>query len=1003
MKIRCWIFFLPLSLLLAQPSRLAAKDEAAFQLKDYLKQEWRNELVEFPLSKDQLALAKGNKALVDPEGNGIPYQLIEGNDKNPARIAFIANLGPFEKRSYKFDPQKAANNENGIKIEETPDSIRLTNGLTGVSLRKHVSGRQGPIEGILLKSGKWIGGSQLSEGLTPSGWRAAVVTRGPVFAEVECVGKFAAGEEWKMKFRLQAGEPVMLVDETSSLAEEKKWMFSFKRNFEPGAVFYRSGPKRRTVVREEIGSIPQNEPVFTWAPWTHWWENRNGKWFSVFNDRDSDLVMLGARDADVWVDPANLRPKWATLKVLNRDNDLLVELPLQKNERRWMIGALDKEESMALLKEEHKGKAPLPQKYVIKYEFPLNRIKDYVLEWEGEDRRPNMLLTTAAIQRVKEEFPAALPKDESHKLDLDGRMRYALSGADPQYLQGHLNMAVTGLQNLVNQFFQQESHYSFGSMPHRQYPFQDLPNHLDAYLSVSSDVPKERIEQVRAQAAFLGYTLARKDYWSPERGFRANPNMTSVVSMHQVGMGLLISSHPLSRQWVETGLAELKRQLVEWSDVNGGWLEAPHYAMFSYELILSSFLMARNAGFDEYVLHPQMKKVIEWFAKISTPPNVRFYGLRHMPPIGNTLRNETFGQFGLVASLWKEKDPEFASQMQWMFRQQGSSTREASGGLNGFRKLLIDPGIPEKAPAYTSELFPETGVILRNKYPSDRETSLHLIAGKHFEHYDFDSGSITIWGKGRIVADDFGYESREPVSDHSMLESILNGPLMHVKEFFTSEAFDALRGECGGWTRQITFVKDEDPLAPNYFLICDTLADVPTQRATWRLWLASQNVDLIPKGALVHGADDVDTDIQFLLPGNVELTTESKTRHATELNPSGRGIPGASFTQTGVIASARKGRVFSALIYPRLKSENPPVITSLADGRGVKVESAAGTDYVFLSNDAFEFKEGDVSFSGTVGSIQMRGNRKVLCLGAAGSISLKDRTLKSDKAAVEKL
>ena len=40
--------------------------------------------------------------------------------------------------------------------------------------------------------------------------------------------------------------------------------------------------------------------------------------------------------------------------------------------------------------------------------------------------------------------------------------------------------------------------------------------------------------------------------------------------------------------------------------------------------------------------------------------------------IGNTYMREPTGEFGLIANIWKRKDPEFAANMQWMHQQQGS-------------------------------------------------------------------------------------------------------------------------------------------------------------------------------------------------------------------------------------------------------------------------------------------------------------------------------------------
>ena len=90
------------------------------------------------------------------------------------------------------------------------------------------------------------------------------------------------------------------------------------------------------------------------------------------------------------------------------------------------------------------------------------------------------------------------------------------------------------------------------------------------------------------------------------------------------------------------------------------------------------------------------------------------------------------------------------------------------------------------------------------------------------------------------------------------------------------------------------------------------------------------------------------------------------------------------------------------MLYPRLKTEKPPTVTAIADGRGVKVESGAGTDYVFLSAEPFAFKQGDIAFEGTAGSIQLRGGRARLSLGAAGSISSGSQKLKSDKSASDR-
>jgi hypothetical protein len=419
--------------------------------------------------------------------------------------------------------------------------------------------------------------------------------------------------------------------------------------------------------------------------------------------------------------------------------------------------------------------------------------------------------------------------------------------------------------------------------------------------------------------------------------------------------------------------------------------------------LLACFLMARNAGFGDHLLDPQMRKVGEWFAKSSTPPDSRLCGHRHFAPLGNTYISEPTGEFAVLAGLWKERDPAFASQMQWMHRQQGSPATPGIGGFfasfAGYRTLLVDDSIPATAPSYTSELFPETGVVLRNGFPSGRETQLYMIAGSNHDHYDKDSGSVTLWGKGRIVADDFGYYGYVTGEDHSMLMSAAAPDIttMKITEFNAASRLDYVRGEKLAWTRQILFSKDPDPLGPNYFVFCDSLAE-PAD-AVWRLWLTCSNVTLSGPTARVEGTEDVNTDIFFAQPTTPQLKTETIARTSgSGISPTGQQGP-TTTTQTGVIAELHNGDTQLVVVYPRLKSQPPAVVTTMADGKGVKVETEAGTDYLFVSKQRFQFHQGDLAFDGTAGAIQVRPNGTFLSLGAAGRIAFGEQSLEAPAAA----
>jgi len=321
-----------------------------------------------------------------------------------------------------------------------------------------------------------------------------------------------------------------------------------------------------------------------------------------------------------------------------------------------------------------------------------------------------------------------------------------------------------------------------------------------------------------------------------------------------------------------------------------------------------------------------------------------------------------------------------------MYKQQGSWPDQGVGGLFpgflGYRDLLVDPSSPGTKPNYESILFPKTGVMLRNGV-SDRETQLHMIAGSNHAHYDNDSGSVTIWGKGRIVADDFGYEGYAPIHDHNMLDTTTGGTQMDVQEFSAAPQFDYVNGKNGAWHRRVAFVKDPDPDAPNYFVLRDTM-EAPDS-ITWRLWLSAQNLSISGQQILAEGKEDVDTDIVFLQPQGVTFTTEDKTTKTYGLDDQAY-YRLTQRTQTGLITSQPSGTEYLVVIYPRWKTQQPPEVRALSD-QVIMVKTEVGMDVIFLGDAPFSFAQGNIQFEGTSGLIKTRAGKTELALGAPGHLA----------------
>jgi hypothetical protein len=689
------------------------------------------------------------------------------------------------------------------------------------------------------------------------------------------------------------------------------------------------------------------------------------------------------------------------------DGHLTWTLPLKSGARKWMIMALDRETSLQPLQGQNLQLAPLPQQYLIKHgDFPLNTVKDDVMNWAGDEAgHPRLMLKESDITRLRQNFRpdparlAQLAKRPISEQQMDEAIASYLASGDPALGEHLTTTAVQWLQSVVDMFLRQDALVTLGFAPHHQYRLLTAINLADVIWSSAHVSPQLR-QRLKAQVAFLAYTVNREDYWSPARGFSANPNMTTTVAAFQTILACMIPAHPLAHAWIEHGMRELKEnQLDHWADDNGGWLEAPHYAMVSYDHLLGAFLATYNAGLNDDLYDSKMKQVMQWFAKISTPPDALSKGHRHLPPVGNTYLREPSGEFGIVASLWKDRDPAFAAEMQWMYRQQGSSPAPGVGGffptLAGYRTVLLDPTIPETAPTYASAWFPRTGVMLRSHFPSARETQLHLIAGSNHAHYDRDSGSFTLWGKGRVIANDFGYYGEAPGDDHNMVVGphAPDSAIMHLTHFQAEDDVDYVRGvKNTAWERQIVFVKDVDPLGPNYFVLSNRLQDGAS--ATWRTWFTAQQVTVEPQGALVQGKEDVDTDVFFTGPPGLAIATEEKTRETWGLTNGNYGR--VSTTQIGVVAPLEGRSELIAVLYPRLRGDRRPSVTPFAGGHGVKVETDASTDYVFLGTQPLTFHEGTIAFEGTVGAVLRRGKDTRLWLGQPGRITAHNETFKKE-------
>lgn len=953
-----------LSVFTASSAVLLGQDN--FILKEQLGKAWSNECVSFPMNASHGEAAAGKKALVDGSGNQVVYQVAGG--KGQQKISFQTDLQAYETKTLSFGKAAAVANTD-LKVTESPDRIRIENTYIGIELQKKLSGDGGPISKIRLRSGTWTGGSTLEGNGGIASIKTTLDAKGPVFAEATCNVTFKDGGTWTLTFRVEKQEPAVIVNEHYDAPSGGVFNLILGDGaFKPTHMLMRdSRAENCSVTSGGIGG-------YYLEPWMHWNNGGHGSALGLYyadQNTSSDMLAIGLMKPAAWVDPkwsGKAKQTGSGLSAKVADGVMTVPMPVQGGRRVWVLGALDKAESLAMI---GKRAAPPPHKLIVKHgSIPLNEVKDMVLEWQGDDdnhpvlwiRKKDIADLRTRLKSDPKELARWSSQQPVDKYLLEGPIKEFFATGDATLGKRMAAKAEEYLQICVDWYLTQDYLHNPGTAPHMQSLISTVLNLIDPVLSTEAFTPEAR-KRVLAKLAFIGYMTGSDDYWSPERGFSGFANMTSIVALYRASLGCMLPNHPMAKAWADKGLGQHRWQLYAWSDPEGGCLEAPHYAMVSLDHMIASFTMAANAGLDDYAFDPRLRKIYEWFAHISTPLDSRTQNTRHQPPIGNTYVGEISGICGMAAAAWKEKDPEFAAQMLWVYEQMGSS-----GGLGigwnfpstvGYRWTMGQTGLSPKPAKFGSAKFSNTGVVLRNTMNTDRETYLHMIAGNNHDHYDLDSGSIVIYGKGRVLADDWGYIGRHGDHWHSMVtgSDAWGGGIMNIEDFGTSEGLDYVTGKKGAWKRSIVFSKDEDPLGPNFFVIKDEYnAD---NQATWKLWLGprfpdlpdspqSASVTVTPYGATLNGGEDVDMDIFIYKASELGLKTEDGQQGGSCSHRYGKEGP-YQLKQTALLATVpARGKVLS-LLYPRLKTEPAPKVTWLEDGKVVQIEGSFGKDYLFLA------------------------------------------------------
>ena len=581
------------------------------------------------------------------------------------------------------------------------------------------------------------------------------------------------------------------------------------------------------------------------------------------------------------------------------------------------------------------GRSALAAAVIRHSDLPLDKIKDWVFDWDRQGVsyprlyvQPEKLDETRRRARARTEWGRGL--HEHH-----ARAMYYVLDRDPAagelLLRGE-DGVLTTLHRLVSTLFD-EWGYVGHEAPNNSRPMREFFR-FDVAMSVEAASPAE-IEEMNRLAAFVAQVVYDQDWHPTLAGFHlGNPNMPPRHEHHLAVASVVLPTHPLAGAWRARGIAEQRRIIAAMTRPSGAWRESPHYAWEAAMLpLFQAAAPLKLTGIYDLFADPLLKKTWDYLVGILTPPDPRFAldgrRLRTLPAFGNGSW-EFMSLLGWAATLTRDTDAEFSQRMMWAWHEQGRPDYNWMSRLLIDPHLpLWQPDL--KSTNYKGfgctlrSGFPsedETWMAFR-----------HGDCIEHYNYGD--QGSFMLFAKGAPLVLHFGSQytpyfqgawyfnracvNHRPVTtDDPGISSLIGAPgdyalgtefwgedgsndyVMHNKAFVTLATADYARAEQvqqfqgiwgknpsirlppntpmprvdipdHTWIRQVLFLKDPDPAAPNYYLIRDDFVSEDPLPGEWNIWTLAEEVDIDTTPVKVTSRYGVDLEIYMAARGGLRL------------------------------------------------------------------------------------------------------------------------------------
>ena len=982
------------------------------------------------------------------------------------RVSFVAELEAQGRQRFVVDDSGARATDDGqMKIERSGQSLVLRSALVAVEIParswRHTEGRKAPgtipppVSRLRGAARRWYGSGQMN--MDSYLWlrerRVDIADDGPIYKTVNVSYAFTngvpsstgAGNEslYNVQIRLNRSEELIRIKESYSLPFTDLSHFEFAFNFAPGLNPDRTVCRPLTSAKgpamglesfwdfdryhDEMFPISygRDDGLGFLTPWavaaSSWFH------FACYNDRlgeQAEMVGIINTAPEKWDHLAYLVPQetWKLVQnphaffslkpikdvrvTVGKDQSLTAHFRLNRGSREWAFfvgGPFPRTEEAEV------GRAPNKKTIISKaaprrhfkrkarhyYWRSLDTMKDYVLTWKRDPAitYPRLYADGAQYEARRQAYNAWYGAERLPPLS-DPTLRETMK---KKLLAGSGAIIPTLVTN-PGPAYHDPGNAAFQAA------------HLSDLLFGTGVLSPAEEDLIRTRMAAMAYILERRAYWDPGIGYAANPNMSTLHYAALGILGLALPDHPRASVWVDAYLRQADAEMKHWMSDDGAWIESLHYVRASWNSHAMLFAALKSLGIRDYYRNPRVRKFIEWYFMVQTPPDPERKNFRRLECLDNSLPHESIDDFAYWAYGIRDVDPDFAEQLMWMWFEQGFGNRkqEAHNSLKWYAAhcptwwgkvcdyyllALQEPqSIKPTSPGpLRGGKFEGFGAILQSHFPSAKETKVFFRMSKTYSHMDMSTGHFVFWGKGAPLVMDHGNYVYHPwLHNRISVNHMWDDDLGEVTSFFAGAGASFVEGHSTishlslrehrlvkewpmkpepingrslvtDWTRRLVMMKDEKPEGLNYLVIRDIVTgELPTE---WVLWAYGEVQDFQATPVVAKGKFGVDLLLYLLDRDKGKVNTG--VVDLSSLHPKRR-------KQTLIHLRRPAGRGVLAVLYPASAQEAAPTVEKFAGNTGVKVKAGERTDWVFLPEGSGSAEIDGLSFRGTMASVSRR-------------------------------